>query len=199
VSWAAVQEAVSRRAYNVLKEAGSTEVDRYIEEFDKELKAKDERLVDAEKEISRLKAEVRKYESRNPMGSGFVLRSGREQDLYDGELAEIVRDALEDGVQRVPNDSRRKHILSAIVDANALTSEARSRREQLKALLRDYRNMDAKTKKGLIEMGFEVTEEGKHYKLTFQGDDRYTFTLPKSGSDYRGGLNAATDISRLLF
>ena len=69
----------------------------------------------------------------------------------------------------------------------------------MKNLLRGYRSMDAKTKNGLIEMGFDVAEDGKHYKLTFMGDDRYTFTLPKSGSDHRGGLNAASDISRLLF
>ncbi|GMU46359.1 MAG: hypothetical protein AMXMBFR26_11410 [Porticoccaceae bacterium] len=54
-------------------------------------------------------------------------------------------------------------------------------------------------RRGLEEMGFSITEEGKHYKLTFQDDDRYTFTLPKSGSDHRGGLNAASDIGRLLF
>jgi hypothetical protein len=48
-------------------------------------------------------------------------------------------------------------------------------------------------------MGFAISDEGKHYKLVFQGDDRYSFSLAKSGSDHRGGLNAASDISRLLF
>jgi hypothetical protein len=58
--------------------------------------------------------------------------------------------------------------------------------------------MDAKVRSGLQDIGFDISEEGKHYKIIFQGDDRYTFTMPKSGSDYRGGLNLAGDISRLL-
>ena len=37
------------------------------------------------------------------------------------------------------------------------------------------------------------------YKLVYQEDDRYTYTLPKSGSDHRGSLNAANDIGRLMF
>ena len=59
--------------------------------------------------------------------------------------------------------------------------------------------MEARTRRGLEEMGFSISDDGKHYKLVFQGDDRYTFTLAKSGSDHRGGLNAAGDIARLLF
>ena len=48
-------------------------------------------------------------------------------------------------------------------------------------------------------MGFRISNGGKHYKLLYQGDDRYTYSLPQSGSDRRGGLKAASDISRLMF
>ncbi|HAZ61697.1 MAG TPA: hypothetical protein DCY89_09005 [Gammaproteobacteria bacterium] len=74
-----------------------------------------------------------------------------------------------------------------------------AKRGQLKQLLKGSSGVDAKVRRGLEEMGFTISEEGKHYKIVYQGDDRYTFTLPKSGSDYRGGLNAASDIARLLY
>lgn len=48
-------------------------------------------------------------------------------------------------------------------------------------------------------MGFSIEEDGKHYKITFAGDDRYMFTLAKTGGDFRGGLNAAATISNRLF
>lgn len=32
--------------------------------------------------------------------------------------------------------------------------------------------MDAKTRKALQEFGFRIEEDGKHYRLTFFGDDR---------------------------
>ncbi len=198
-TWAAVQEAVSRRAYNALKERGSTDLESYISEFDKELHAKEEQLADAENEIVRLRAEVRGYEARGPTDSRIALALGGEQEFYNGELTEIVRDTLARASQQATKDSRRQHLLTAVAAAIAPSDAARSNRERLKAILRDYRTMDAKTRKSLLEFGFIIEDEGRHFKLTYQGDDRYTFALPKSGSDRRGGLNAAGDISRLLF
>jgi len=128
------------------------------------------------------------------------LQSGGEQDLYPNEVLSIVRKAITDASTRVPDDSRRKHVLNAVLQATPEPEDvAASMRERLKQLLRGSRGLDARMRRGLEEMGFSIAEEGKHYKLTFQDDDRYTFTLPKSGSDHRGGLNAASDIGKLLF
>ena len=197
-TWAAVQALVSRSAFEALRAAGSQEVEKFVEGFDKEQRAKAEQLQDAEREIARLLAEVRRYETRAAMDSGLSLRTGREQDLYPGELASIVRDAVKDAATRTNPDSRRAHVLSEILASNAPRSDAEEMREELKSLLRGSRGLDAKARRSLERMGFMISEEGKHYKLVFQGDDRYTFTLPKSGSDHRGGLNAAGDIARLL-
>ena len=198
VTWSAVQELISRRTFAALRDQGSTEVQRYVDEFDKELKSKQEELEDAEREIARLEAEVRKYQAQSPMQSGLFLQTAPEQDLYAGELLGVVGDAIADAVTRVTEDSRRQHILKSIVAANPPTGEAEAMRNRLKSLLRDFRSMEAKVRSALQDMGFEISEEGKHDKIVFQGDDRYTFTMPKSGSDHRGGLNLAGDISRLL-
>ncbi len=198
VTWSAVQEQLSRKVFAALREQGSTEVERYVEQFDKELAGKKAELEDAEREIARLNAEVRKYQAQSPMQAGLSLRMSGEQDLYPGELLGIVRDALADSVGRVPSDSRRMHVLQSIVTANPRTGEAEALRNRLKTLLRDFRSLDGRVRSALQAMGFAISEDGKHYKIVFQGDDRYTFTMPKSGSDHRGGLNLASDISRLL-
>ena len=107
---------------------------------------------------------------------------------------------IEDAVTRVPQDSRRQHVLTSILETNKLDDNPlEGRREQLKKLLRGMSTIDGKMRRELEDMGFSISEDGKHFKLVFQGDDRYTYTLPKSGSDWRGGLNAASDIARLLF
>jgi len=198
-TWFGVRQSVSRSTFAALRAAGSQEVDRFADEFDKELDAKQEQLDAAEREIARLQAEVRKFEARIPLGVGVTLTTGSEQDLFPGEIAGIVRDALSDSTTRVPADSRRAHVLSAIVSATPVTSEADRIRDELKSLLRGSSTLDAKLRRGLERLGFSINEDGKHIKIVFQGDDRYTFALPKSGSDRRGGLNAATDIGRLLF
>lgn len=199
-TWAYLQESASRHTIEGLKSSGSQELDKYVETFDIELTAKEQRLAEAEKEIARLRNELRIYEARLAAGTGSLLQAGTEQDLYPHEVSRVVRDALSEARDRVPTDSRRQHVLHAILAANPAGEDVAGRlRAELKELLRASRDLDARTRRGLEDMGFAITDDGKHYKLVFQGDDRYTFTLAKSGGDHRGGLNAASDISRLLF
>lgn len=199
-TWAYVQESLSRQAIQALRASGSQEIDKYIDTFDRELAAKTQRLEDANREISRLHRELQIYETRLKAGVGALLQSGREQDLYPNEVLSIVRQAIVDACTRAADDSRRRHVLDAVLEATPEPEDvAASMRDNLKDLLRGSRGLNAMRRGRLEEMGFSITEDGKHYKLTFQDDDRYTFTLPKSGSDHRGGLNAASDIGRLLF
>lgn len=199
-TWAHVQERASRQAIQSLQAAGSQEIKKYIETFDKEHAARKEQIDDANREITRLRGELQIHRARFEAGTGSLLRAGAEQDLYPNEVLAIVRDAIRDAESHAVKDSRRQHVLSAVLQANPAPDDiAGTMREELKQLLRGARGLDPRSRRGLEEMGFSITEEGKHYKLTFRDDDRYTFAFPKSGSDHRGGLNAAKDIARLLF
>lgn len=66
------------------------------------------------------------------------------------------------------------------------------------AAVRDFKNMDAKVRSALQDMCFDSSEDQKHHKIVFQRDHRCALTPPRSGSDHRGGLNIANDMSRLL-
>lgn len=199
-TWAFVRETASRQAIQSLKVSGSKAIEDYVKTFDQEIEAKNQRLEDAEREIQRLHNELRKYEARAGTASAGLLKPGRERDVYANEVLGILLDAIEDAATRVPQDSRRQHVLTSILEANKLENNPlEGRREHLKKLLRGMSTIDGKMRRELEGMGFSISEDGKHFKLVFQGDDRYTYTLPKSGSDWRGGLNAASDIARLLF
>ncbi len=198
-TWGYVRETASRQAIQSLKASGSGVIDDYVKTFDQEIEAKNQRLEDAEKEIQRLRNEIRVLEARAGTASGGLLRLGRERDLYPNEMLGMLIDTIEDAATRVPQDSRRQHVLTSIIESNRLDdAPSAARREQLKKLLRGMTTIDGKMRRELEGMGFSISEDGKHFKLVFQGDDRYTYTLPKSGSDWRGGLNAASDIARLL-
>ena len=58
--------------------------------------------------------------------------------------------------------------------------------------------MDAKTRKALQDFGFGIEEDGKHYRLTFFGDDRYNTTVAKTPSDARAGKNIARYIEQMM-
>ncbi|MEJ2815905.1 hypothetical protein [Caulobacter sp. CCG-8] len=198
-TWASAQEAASRIAFEALKSSGSREVEKYIEVFDRELKSKDDQLSAAEAEISRLKGEVRGYETRNPAASGISLRLDSEQEFYTGEAFEIALDAMTDAQKSVKAGSRRDHILQDIIKSNPTKGINHENRKIIKESLRGYRSMTKSTHSALCSLGFSITEDGKHYKLIYQNDARYTFILPKTGSDHRGGLNSASDISKEIF
>lgn len=199
-SWPYLQEIASRQAMGALKASGSLEIERYVETFDKDISARDERLLQANREIQRLQAELRACQARSPLGSTSLLKSGREQDFYPREVFGIIHRSLKDALTRVPENCRRNHVIKDILQANPLeVDQSELIKDRLREALRASRGLDAGVRRALEELGFTVSSDGKHHKIVFQGDDRYVFSLPKTGSDHRGGLNAASEIGRMLF
>ena len=200
-TWTHLRESVSRNTIATLKSSGSVSVEDYIHHFDEELAASEQKLQDAETEIRRLEQELRRARAHTA-SQHSLLSKGHEHEFFDNEILAVLLDALKLAQeQNTTRDSRREHILQSVLDANPRPTPdiAQQNREALKALLRDYSTLNAPVRRALEKMGFSITDGGKHYKLVYMGDDRYTYTLPASGSDHRGGLNAALDIGRLMF
>lgn len=107
-TWPAVREAASREEFKRLRQSGDASIEEYVAVFDAEIKARSDQLADAEKEIERLKAENRRYEHFRSAGGGISIRTGTEHNLYTGEITEILRDAIQDSVDRAQDDSRKK-------------------------------------------------------------------------------------------
>ena len=91
------------------------------------------------------------------------------------------------------------NVIEDIVRENNCKRSAEEKAEQLKNLLKGYKVMTGSMKKILQEMGFIISEEGKHYKMTYYGDARYWATLAKTPSDNRSGMNVAMEIIRDMF
>ena len=68
----------------------------------------------------------------------------------------------------------------------------------MKALFKGYKNLTGAMRQELQSLGFEITEAGKHYKLTYRGDQRYMVTVGKTPSDNRSGSNNAALISKTM-
>ena len=71
--------------------------------------------------------------------------------------------------------------------------------EIIKRLLRNYNGMNGRLRQDLIDLGFEITDEGKHYKITYFGDGRYQTTFARTPSDGRSGKNNALVVVRMAF
>lgn len=197
-SWTAAQQLASKVAIRALRESGSEEVDLYIASFDAEIALKNAAIQDAEDEIHRLKSELR-MDRQSTITGGIRIKIASEQDYFPEEIASVIRDAAADAISRVQPNGRREHILRAVVNSNPASDIPRGSREKLKEIFRDYRSMSKDVRNGLSELGFAITEDGKHYKAVYRADDRYSFSIPKTSSDYRAGLNLASDMAKQIY
>lgn len=198
-TWSRAEARMARMAIEALKKSGSGDIQEYVAAFDSEVKAKDAQLKVADEEVQRLKGQLRALESRRQSTSGIGWQSGDEQELRAHEFDEVVKDALSRAAQNEQDGSRRQHILTAIASEIESSTSLRDARDDLKAVLKNYTTMTAKIRSALIDAGFSISEDGKHYKLIYMQDERYAFMLPKTGSDWRGGMNAVSDIAKRVF
>lgn len=197
-TFSSVDSAISRSEIEHYKKEGDKGFEEYAAHFDVELLAKEESLESAEREIARLKAEIREHERIRAMQGGFSFSAGQESDLYAGEILDVVLTAVQAEADRTIEGTRRRHIVEAILGANDFIGTASRNREVIKEALRDYRSLNKKTIGILEDLGF-VVEKGNHPRIVFQGDERYAFVLPGTGGDWRGGMNAASDLAKLVF
>lgn len=199
-TWAFLRESISRRAIADLKATGSIAVEKYVTAFDNELSAKNQQLETAETEITRLRAEIMRLEAVSKIDDPSPLADGKERDLYPSERRAFLVRTLREALRNIPEGSRRYHVVSDIIESNneeEVPSDVLA--AQVKEVLRGYTALGKRERKALGELGFELTEEGKHVKAVFCGDARYTFALAKTPSDSRAGLNIASDINKKLF
>lgn len=197
-TWMAVRALLARKRTAALRESGSGEVDDWIDAFSTEIEIKDQQLADARREVERLRAELRASERVSSTG-GKLLPDGREQDLFPGERAEIVREALEHALASSGSESRKAHVLQDLVEAAPDTTFRDDLAARVKGVLENKRRLASRDKSELEALGFTLTEDGPHYKAVFRGDPRYQFSFPKTGSDHRGSLNLVSQVNKTLF
>lgn len=197
-SWEEVSHVKNRIAIDDLKQHG--EANEIVALYEVELMEKTESITELNKEIERLSYLLRVSESKRPVQGGLILDTGAEDDYFELEILSVVLDAVEDYCNKSTHPkSRRQHLMQAIVENNESNDLHGQKERQLKEALRGYREMSKKVRGVLEDLGFSVENDAKHWRIVYQDDERYTYILPKTGSDYRGGLNAGADIANLVF
>lgn len=198
-SWPTLRQSVFTARIKHLKSEGSTDLDEFIREFDKESSASKERIDELEQENLRLRSTVQSLGQSRDSVAGVTLALSQEKPLYPGEIQDAIIDCLTKSVSNLQPNGRRSHIISDIIKANQISSTPESLSEQIKSTLASCRSVGSSEKKTLSSLGFNVSESGKHIKAVYRDDGRYTFTLPKTPSDHRSMKNATSDIIGTLF
>ena len=90
------------------------------------------------------------------------------------------------------------YILQDLLKYNDYQRLSEQRKQEVKTLFKGYKSMSATMRQALQKLGFEISEDGAHYKLTYGGDPRYRTTIAKTGSDHREGKNIAAVIGKMM-
>lgn len=177
------------------REAAESEVEYYIGAFDED----NEKLRQQIEELTRANTSLQlENQGLREKLSGVdeipILFLGDEEEFYQGEIKEMILDAVAEKLKNLGQKTRRWVVLNDVLQNNDYQEVSDERERIVKALFKDYKTLSGSMRQQLLELGFEVTEEGKHYRLTYYGDGRYKTTIAKTGSDWREGKNIASVI-----
>lgn len=193
-----LDEEESRIRQQAIDEA-TAESNKLLEQFDEEQNELRKRIEALTKENETLRNE--NYGLRYKLTARDeipVLFMGDESDFYPGEVKDLILEALSDALKSIP-EGRRSDVVSDIVANNDYKKLSTTKAEEIKRLLKTYDGMTSTLRQALQDYGFTITEDGKHYKLTYYGDGRYQTIFSKTPSDVRAGKNCSQVMVNLVF
>ena len=121
------------------------------------------------------------------------------EEVFPGELREIVISVLKEGLDIAQNAGRERRaaLLSQLLAQNTPSRELDSRKNELRQILKDAGSFaDVHTIRALEKIGFRLISGKKHWKLAY-GNVR--LPIAKTPSDYRSNLNSAHEIANRCF
>ena len=169
--------------------------------FNGELETLEKQVADLKRQMLALRIENQGLRNKLAASDSIpVLFMGDEVDFFSGEIKEFAVRALSLALQKsIKPETRCADIISDLIKNNPTKEELANRQGKIKNLLSSYTGMTSEIRQELLSLGFTITDDGKHYKLTYHEDDRYVSTLAKTPSDWRGSRNAVSQLNTRLF
>ena len=187
------------RLYEEAQRRARNEADELLAVFDEEQEKLRKQLDDLTSANNALLVENERLRNKiSDADSMPLLFRGTEDDFYAGEVKDLILSTLEKALDTIPDNTRRMDVVRDIVDSNGYERISESKAEEIKRLLKNYDGMSSKTRQALKDLGFEITEDGKHYKVTYHGDGRYQMAYSKTPSDVRTGKNMVQKTVNLI-
>lgn len=178
---------------------GAEEAESMLEYTLQENEALAERVKSLEAENHYLREQNQMFYAVDFDEKKTLIFKGDEPELFANEQAELVLEVLEEKINTGNCSPRVRNMLASILDANERTGNKDAFLSQLKAILTESGGLSSRGKRELVRLGFELGEDGKHYKLTIRNDDRYAHPISKSPSDHRSQENNFAQLKKRFF
>lgn len=193
----------------MLKENKSDDVikQQRIEELEYQVMEFEDKIKDMQAVINLKESQIQNYkysfeQSGQKNVNGISIES-TELDLYEGERKDIILKVLDKERRQMDMSqdlcmSRKFHVLSNVLKLNKESGGEKIIEENLRGIIDKGGNLNSQRKRQLVQAGFDIKED-THYKITYKSDERYSFTLSKTPSDYRSNINTLKDAVNTLF
>lgn len=202
-TWQGVNNDIFRNMAKAQREARRAEADESSElwqSYEEEAEELRQKLEDMTHLNERLQAENQGLRSRlETHDSEPVLYMGDEEDFYPGEIRDFLLEVLSEALKNMPEQSRKRDVISDILQKNPYEGLGAGRDAAVKKLLKNYTGLTGRLRQSLEDLGFVITEQGKHYKVTYYGDGRYMVVFGKTPSDFRSGKNNSGKLCKKCF
>ncbi len=183
-----------------ISEGDKEELKRYVQTFDAEnerLKEEKEELLKENRKLIYQIDNLKEQLKDSKQGKSFYNK-GKEKELYFSEMNDLLFSILNQVKNKYEKNSRAYILICDLIEANPSIGECKKIVEAIKRILKKGSNLTSTDKSELKEVGFNIIEDGAHYKLLFHNDPRYMFTVSRTPSDHREGKNLASDIIKII-
>lgn len=208
-TWQGVNNAVLSDSFNrqmvryqeteKARQQAEEEKDLVYEAFDEDLRKMQQRIDELTKANEALMLENSFLRAKlNVTDAMPIVYQGEEEDFYPDEIKDMILGALDEVRMNSEATTRRADILDDILHSNEYQHLSEQRKQRVKAMFKGYKNVSSAMKQELMDLGMTISDDGKHYKLTYRDDPRYMVTIGKTPSDNRAGNNNAALINKIM-
>lgn len=181
------------------KQSAEEEINLVYEEFDEDIKSLQKKVEELSKANEALQMENFGLRAKmNASDAMPIIYQGDEEDFYPEEVKDMVLGVLAEALNNTEKGTRLYDVLEDILENNPYQHLSDERKQRVKNLFKGYKTLTGAMKQELISLGFEISDDGRHYKITYQGDPRYMVTIGKTPSDNRAGSNNAGMINKIM-
>ncbi|MDO4649259.1 MAG: hypothetical protein Q4B26_11480 [Eubacteriales bacterium] len=181
------------------KQSAEEEISQVYEAFDEDIKSLQRKVEELAKANEALQMENFGLRAKmNASDAMPIIYQGDEEDFYPDEVKDMVLGVLADALNNTEKGTRLYDILEDILQNNPYQHLSDERKQRVKNLFKGYKTLTGAMRQELLSLGFEITDDGKHYKITYKGDPRYMVTVGKTPSDNRAGSNNAGMINKIM-
>ena len=174
-------------------------MNQVYETFDEDLNSLQQKLDELVKANEALMIENSVLRAKlNTVDAMPIVYQGEEEDFYPNEIKDMILGVLDDALSTTENSTRKADILTDILHCNEYLHLNEERKQRVKAIFKGYKTLTGAMKQELNDLGMTITDDGKHYKLTYHDDPRYMVTIGKTPSDNRAGSNNAAMINKIM-